>query len=64
MTLFILGESTNIVFKALPPPHFKWIWKSMVCNKIKIFIWLLFRDGLNSGNMLKRINYPMEGGDY
>jgi hypothetical protein len=63
MTLFILGDSTNIVFKALPPPLFKWIWKSKVCNKIKIFIWL-FRDRLNSRNMLKRISYPVEGGDY
>jgi hypothetical protein len=31
---------------------------------IKIFIWLFFIDRLNSRNMLKRRNFPVEGGDY
>jgi hypothetical protein len=47
-----------------PPPPFKWIWKSKVSKKIKIFIWLLFRDRINSRNLLKRKNYKIEGEDY
>jgi hypothetical protein len=35
-----------------------------VSKKIKIFIWLLFRDRINSKNLLKRKNYNIEGGDY
>jgi hypothetical protein len=43
---------------------FKWIWKSKVTKKLKIFIWLVFRDIINSKNLLKRKNYKIEGVDY
>jgi hypothetical protein len=55
----------NLSFSAIQAPTpFKWIWDSKVSKKIKIFIWLLFRDRINSRNLLKRKNYKIEGGDY
>jgi hypothetical protein len=45
------------------PTPFKWIWKSKVFKKIKIFIWLLFKDRINSRNLLRK-NYKIEGDDY
>jgi hypothetical protein len=47
---------------ALAP--FKWIWKSKVSKKIKIFIWLFFRDRINSRNLHRRNNYKIDGDDY
>jgi hypothetical protein len=35
-----------------------------VTNKLKIFIWLIFRDRINSRNLLKRKKYKIEGDDY
>jgi hypothetical protein len=46
------------------PTPFKWIWQSKVSKKIKIFIWLLCRDRINSRNLLRRKNYKIEGDDY
>ncbi|XP_044367523.1 uncharacterized protein [Triticum aestivum] len=36
---------------------YKWIWKSKVTMKIKVFGWLLLFDRLNKRNMLKRRHY-------
>jgi hypothetical protein len=46
------------------PSLFKWIWMSKVSKKIKIFMWLLFRERINSRNLLRRKNYKIEGDDY
>jgi hypothetical protein len=46
------------------PTPFKWIWKSRVSKKIKIFIWLLFKDRINSRNLLRRKSYKIDGDDY
>jgi hypothetical protein len=43
---------------------FKWIWRAKITTKLKIFIWLVFRDRINSRNLLKRKNYKVEGDDY
>jgi hypothetical protein len=52
-------------FKSIEAPEpFKWIWKAKVTNKLKIFVWLLFRDRINSRNLLKRKNFQIEGDDY
>ena len=36
---------------------YKWLWKSKVTMKIKVFGWLLLFDRLNTQNMLKRRHY-------
>ncbi len=42
-------------FAAMQPPiPFRWIWKTKCVMKIKVFIWLLFSDRLNTGDMLDR----------
>jgi hypothetical protein len=46
------------------PTPFKWIWKTKLTKKLKIFIWLVFRNRINSRNLLKRKNYKVEGDDY
>jgi hypothetical protein len=52
-------------FKSIEAPKpFQWIWRSKVTKKLKIFIWLVFRDRINSRNILKRKNYNIEGDDY
>jgi hypothetical protein len=33
---------------------FKWIWKAKITKKLKFFIWLVFRDRINSRNLIKR----------
>jgi hypothetical protein len=33
-------------------------------KKLKFFIWLVFRDRINSKNLLKRKNFVIEGDDY
>lgn len=38
---------------------FHWIWKTKVCKKIKVFIWLR----LNSRNLLRRKNYKVDDND-
>lgn len=47
-----------------PPPPFNWIWKAKVTKKLKNFMWLIFKDRLNSRNLLRRRNYKIEGEDY
>jgi hypothetical protein len=46
-------DSLNFASIVAPTP-FKWIWKSKVLKTIKIFIRLLFRDRINSKNLLRR----------
>jgi hypothetical protein len=46
------------------PKPFKWIWKANVTKELKIFIWLVFRDRINSRNLLRRKNFSIEGDDY
>lgn len=41
-------------FGSIEPPPFMWIWQSKVCKKINFFVWLVFRDRINSKNLLKR----------
>jgi hypothetical protein len=48
----------------VPPEPFSWIRKSKVCKKLKVFIWLVFRDRINSRNLLKRRNYKVDNDDY
>jgi hypothetical protein len=52
-------------FKYIEAPEpFKWIWKAKVTKKLKIFIWLVFRDRINSRNLLKRKNFKIGREDY
>lgn len=37
------------------PAPFKWIWKAKVTKKLKIFTWPMFRDQLNSRNIIEEI---------
>jgi hypothetical protein len=37
-----------------PSRHFRLIWKTKCVMKIKVFIWLLFSDRLNTRDMLDR----------
>jgi hypothetical protein len=53
----------NLNFMQTPLP-FQWIWKTKVSKKIKIFISLIFRDRINSRNLIKRKNFNVEGDDY
>jgi hypothetical protein len=46
------------------PTRFRWIWKTKVTKKLKIFIWLFFRDRLNSRNLLRRKKYKIEEDNY
>uniref|UniRef100_A0A0A8XZX1 Reverse transcriptase zinc-binding domain-containing protein n=1 Tax=Arundo donax TaxID=35708 RepID=A0A0A8XZX1_ARUDO len=58
----LLGTATyssrkfySLNFRDITPPRpFRWIWKSKVCKKLKIFIWLMFKDMLNSRNLLRK----------
>lgn len=55
----------SLSFQAINPPKpFLWIWKMKLSKKIKIFIWLMFRDRLNSRNLLRRKNYKLDGDDF
>ena len=40
-----------------PPDPFRWIWRTKLSKKIKVFIWLLLRDRINSRNLLKRKHF-------
>ena len=45
----------NFCFQDLnPPAPMLWIWKSKLWPKLKVFLWLLMVDRLNTRNMLKR----------
>ena len=39
------------------PPPFAWIWKSKLHMKIKVFMWFLLADRLNTRNMLRRRHF-------
>ena len=47
-----------------PPRSFLWIWNSRCCNKLRVFSWLLLMDKLNTGNLLKRKKFKIEGNNY
>jgi hypothetical protein len=64
-TKYVSNKFYTLNFASIVTPvPFKWIWKSKVSKKIKIFIWLLFRDRINSRNLLRRKNYKIDGDDY
>lgn len=46
-----------------PPRPFVWNWKTNCVNKIKVFMWLLFCDRLNTRDMLDRRNCAHEDAD-
>ena len=39
------------------PPPFTWIWKSKLHMKLKVFMWFLLADRLNTRNMLRRRHF-------
>ncbi len=45
------------------PRPFVWIWKTRCVMKIKVFAWLLFRDRLNTSDMLDRRHCAKENDD-
>ena len=45
------------------PRPFVWIWKTKCVMKIKVFAWLLFRDRLNTRDMLDRRHCAKENDD-
>jgi hypothetical protein len=54
----------SLSFKYIEAPvPFNWIWKAKISKKIKNFVWLVFRDRINSRNLLRR-NFSIEGDDY
>lgn len=61
---FQTGKVYRLHFQSIQPPPLKWTWKSKICKKIKIFVWLMFRDRLNSRNLLRTRRYRVENGDY
>jgi hypothetical protein len=46
------------------PSAFQWIWKTKVTKKLKCFVWLVFKDRINSRNLLKRKHYKVDDDDY
>jgi hypothetical protein len=55
---FSSSKFYNLSFASINPPvPFLWIWQFKVCKKIKIFLWLVFRDRINSKNLLKRKHF-------
>lgn len=51
-------------FNAYQPPRpFDWLWKTKCVMKIKVFAWLLFRDRLNTHDMLDRRHCAKEDDD-
>ncbi|TVU07261.1 hypothetical protein EJB05_47309, partial [Eragrostis curvula] len=64
-SIYSTAKFYSIPFIALRPPDpFGWIWKSKCTKKVKIFIWLMFLDRLNTRNILRRKNCPIQGGSY
>jgi hypothetical protein len=54
----------SLSFKYIEAPApFSWIWKAKIAKKLKIFVWLVFRDRINSRNLLRRKNFSI-GGNY
>lgn len=46
----------HLIGHRLVHPVFKWLWKSAVRKKHKVFSWLLLKDRLSTRNILKRKN--------
>ena len=44
------------------PPPFAWIWKSKLHMKLKVFMWFLLIDRLNTRNMLRRRHFNVNEG--
>lgn len=62
---YIPSRFYSLSYQSITPPlPFTWIWNMRVSKKIKIFIWLLFRDRRNLRNLLRRKNYKIDGDDY
>lgn len=62
-SVFSAGKFYTFCFRRVEAPKpFKWIWKSKITMKVKVFAWLLLRDRLNTRNMLNRRNF-MTGDD-
>jgi hypothetical protein len=52
---FSSSKFYNLTFQSIQPPAaFNWIWQSKVGKKFKIFVCLVFRDRINSKNILRR----------
>jgi hypothetical protein len=77
MTLYVVvgitfGEIDTILKQTLlskfqvhsSPSAFQWIWKTKVTKKLKCFVWLVFKDRINSRNLLKRKHYKVDDDDY
>ena len=47
-----------------PPSAFPMDMQSKCCNKLRVFIWLLLMDRLNTRNLLRRKNFKIEGNNY
>jgi hypothetical protein len=55
----------SLCFKDIEAPApFNGIWKAKISKKLRIFIWLVFQDRINSRNLLRRKNFIIEGEDY
>jgi hypothetical protein len=46
----------NLIGYRFVPPIFKWLWKSAVQMKHKVYFWLLLKDRLSTRNILRRKN--------
>lgn len=42
------------------PTYYKWLWSSTCQRRHKIFFWLLLKDRLNTRNLLRRKNCPLD----
>jgi hypothetical protein len=52
---FSSSKFYSLTFQSIQPPAaFNWIWQSKAGKKFKIFVWLVFRDRINSKNILRR----------
>ena len=55
----------NFPYKNIQPPApFLWIWNSKFCNKLRVFLWLLLMDRLNTRNILRRKKQKLQGNNY
>lgn len=67
---FIWGSSKyspskfyNFLFEQLPTDAaFKALWKSRMLPKLKVFLWLLFHDRLNTRDLMLRKSWHLESG--
>ena len=42
------------------PPYLNWLWACTCQRRHKVFFWLLLKDRLNTRNLLRRKNCPLE----